>query len=176
MSRNYRPATSYQITSHIAVVLLMLIMFVAVGYFFLLGKPDETAARNAKGDTLAAGLATWRTERPRDYRYVVERDCDCPDEDRRPYTITERNGWPSAAYPIPMETSAGILVTEPPRPETIDDVFSRAERAFRSGADLEIRLHPVYGFPQRLVIRPAGDAAGQPDVYEIRDFEDLEGR
>jgi hypothetical protein len=56
------------------------------------------------------------------------------------------------------------LVTSPPRPVVIDDVFDVIERALRSGMLIEVRYDSDFGFPERVVV-------SADDRYEIRDFE-----
>jgi len=164
MSKKYRPDGKYQVTSHVAAILLVLIIFVSVSYYFFLARPDEQAARLEAGDAFSAAQSLWETRRPAEYRYVVDRSCNCPEEDSRAYTIIVRNGQSSAEFAIPVESSAGILVTSPPRPVVIDDVFDVIERAQRSGMLIEVRYDSDFGFPESVVL-------SADDRYEIRDFE-----
>jgi hypothetical protein len=164
MSKKYRPEGRYQVTSHVAAILLVLIIFVSVSYYFFLARPDEQAALAAAREALVAAEARWETRRPQDFRYVVDRSCDCPEEDARAYTVTERDGRLSAEFAIPVESSAGILLSRPPRPVRIDDVFGVIERSLRSGMLIEVRYDSDFGYPE--VAEIAAD-----DRYEIRDFE-----
>lgn len=164
MSRKYRPDARYHVTSHVAVVLLVLVLFVSVGYFFFLAKPDEQARLLELQSEFEARLAQWSEQRPAAFRYVVDRTCACPDEDDRAYVVTERPGDRSAAFPIPVESVSGTLITAPPRPVWIGDLFDLAGRTLRSGDAVEVRYDPDYGFPERLVLAPG-------EVYEVRDFE-----
>ena len=164
MSKFYRPKTSYQITSHITVVLILLIVFVAVGYFFVLAKPGEEAGRAARLEELDTARARWDDRRPAAYRYVVDRACSCPDEDSRAYTVTVRSGERVARFPIPVESLDGTLIEAPPRPLSIADVFAIAARSIGEGEAVEFRFDPEFGFPEYLSLRSG-------DTFEVRDFE-----
>jgi hypothetical protein len=173
MTRKYQPTTRYEFTTHVAVVLLLLILFVSVGYFFFLGKPDEHALRLELAAALETSLATWERQRPGAFRYVVDRSCDCPKEDSTRYIVTSRGGQREAEFPIPVESSAGIFIMVPPNPVWIEDIFGLAEEAVASGLAIEARYHQRYGFPEFVVIKPDEGAPGTFEKYEIRDFEAL---
>jgi len=164
MSKKYRPDGKYHVTSLVAVVLLVLVLFVSVGYFFFLAKPDEQARLLALKAEFETRRAQWAEERPASFRYVVDRACNCPDEDGRAYVVTERGGERSAGFMIPVESVTGVLITVPPHPIWIDDLFGLAGRALESGEAIEVRYDPDFGFPEWLVLGPA-------EVYEVRDFE-----
>jgi hypothetical protein len=58
----------------------------------------------------------------------------------------------------------GDLISVPPRPLWIEDIFGIIERALRSGAVIEVRYDLALGYPESVVIGP-------DEEYEIRDFE-----
>jgi len=164
VSKKYPLEGRYQVTSHIAVILLVLILFVSIGYFFFLAKPDEHARRLELMAEFETHSALWARERPARFQYSVDRTCDCPDEDGRPYKVQEVDGQREAAFPIPVEASTGSLLYAPPRPLWIDDIFTIIERALRSGAIIEVRYDQSLGYPRSAIIGP-------DERYEIRDFE-----
>lgn len=164
MSKNYRPDGRYQVTSHAAAILLVLIVFVSVSYYFFLAKPDEQAQRLELMAEYEAAAARWSAERPPSFRYVLDRTCNCPDEDGRAYTVAELDGERRAEFPIPVESVGGELITAPPRPLWIDDIFGIIERALRSGAVIDVRYDQAFGYPESVIIGPN-------EQYEIRDFE-----
>ncbi len=164
MSKKYRPDGRYQVTSHAAAILLVLIVFVSVSYYFFLAKPDEQAQRLGLTAEYEAAAARWSAERPPRFRYVLDRTCDCPPEDARAYAVTEQDGQRRAEFPIPVESVSGELITAPPRPLWIDDIFGIIERALRSGAIIEVRYDQALGYPESVIIGP-------DEQYEIRDFE-----
>ena len=164
MSRNYRPEGKYQVTSHIAVILLVLILFVSVGFFFFLAKPDEQARKIQVADEFEHNRDLWTIEQPLSFRYVVDRTCDYPAEDSRAYIATEQAGERSARFPIPVEDVSGALIDVPPRPVWIDDILDILQRKIRSSQDVEVRYDTAFGYPVLVV-------AGPDERYEIRDFE-----
>lgn len=164
MSKKYPLEGQYQVTSHLAVILLVLILFVAVGYFFFLAKPDEQANRLDLMAEFEANSALWTRERPSRISYSIDRTCDCPAEDGRPYQVRETDGQRSARFPIPVEASDGTTISVPPRPVWIDDIFGIIERALRSGIDIDVRYDQALGYPRSVSIGP-------DEQYEIRDFE-----
>ena len=163
----YKPKTSYQVTNHFAVLLVLLIIFVSIGYFLLLGKPEETAANLAATDALAEARARWAENAPEHYRYVIDRACDCPPETRAAYIVTVSPTGRSAAYPIPVESAAGEALTAPPDPVWIEDLFGLVERPLLSGSAVEVTYHYLYGYPEIANLNPGGQA----NRYEVRDFE-----
>ena len=164
MSRHYKPDGRYQVTSHVAAILLILILFVSVGYYFFLAKPDEGARRAGMMAEYEAAAALWATERPSRYRYTVDRACDCPAEDDRSYVVTEIDGRRTAEFPIPVESVSGELIPAPPRPLWIDDIFGIIVRAIRSGTVIDVRYDQALGYPEFVEV-------GIDEQYEIRDFE-----
>lgn len=164
MSRKYPLEGRYQVTSHIAVILLVLILFVSVGYFFFLAKPDEQARRLELIAEFETNFALWARERPARFQYSVDRTCDCPDETGRPYVVLNIDGQRSAEFAIPVESSSGVMVSVPPRPIWIDDIFGIIERALRSGVMVDVRYDQALGYPRSASISP-------DEQYEIRDFE-----
>ena len=171
MSRKYRPDGTYQLTTHVAVVLLVLILFVAVGYFFSLAKPDEHASRLAMSEELQENRARWENRRPATFQYVVDRGCDCPDEVSKAYIVTEESGRRATRFPIPVESSTGVMLDAPPNPVWIDDIFELAEKTLRSGKPIDAYYNHAYGYPERLVLDPDENSIKTSLRFEIRDFE-----
>ena len=65
MSKVYRPEGRYQLTSHAAAILIVMIIFVSVSYYFFLARPDEQAQTSDALTALdAAKPAGRRTGRP----------------------------------------------------------------------------------------------------------------
>ena len=171
MSRTYTRKHKYEFTSYIAVLLLLLIVFVSVSYFFFYVRPDEGVRQRELTAELERNLALWESNRPSSFRYVVDRGCDCPPEDEMRFVATERDGLRTAEFPIPVESSEGGLITVPPDPVWIDDVFTLVEQTVQRGLDLEVRYHQQYGFPEFVEVTKKGSAVEQ---YEIRDIEVFE--
>jgi hypothetical protein len=79
----------YQSTTLIAGVFLLLILFISVGYFFLIPPPDEPPQVSTLVSELQENQRAWEDSRPLSYRYVVERSCYCSREYVTPYIATE---------------------------------------------------------------------------------------
>ncbi len=176
MTKKYQPTSTYQLTTLIAVVLLLLILFVSVGYFFFLGRPDEHATRLAMQEEWQMAQALWQERRPGAYRYVVDRSCRCPDEIDTAYIATIGPSSRDAEFPIPVESSAGILLTAPPDPIWIDDLFALIQERLWSDGVAEIQYNYLYGYPELVDINPGGNSSVDVDRFEIRDFEILHAK
>ena len=167
----YKPRTKYQVTNHFAVLLVLLIIFVSVGYFLLLGKPEKTAANLASLEQLAEARARWSENTLTSYRYVVDRTCDCPPETGAAYIATVSATERAAAFPIAVEAASGTMLDAPPDPLWIADVFMLIERALQSGSPVDVTYHYLYGYPEVADLNPDDEANDRPNRYEIRDFE-----
>ena len=175
MSKAYKPETKYQATSLIAVVLLLMIIFVSVGFFFFLAKPEELALRTAMTESFEAAAARWRERRPPAYRYVVDRYCDCPPEVDRAYVVTVDGSGRRAEFPIPVESSAGLLLDSPPSPVWLSSLMSEIEQTLRDDRPVEVRDNYLFGYPEFVDLAPGAGKPGTVTRFEIRDFEVLRG-
>ena len=116
MTRRKPLAGIYQLTTFLALVLLLLILFISAAYFFVIPTPEETPGN---GDALAevtANRGTWAAQRPASFRYVVDRDCYCDPAFVEPYIATEERGSKSAAFVIEIESASGDFISSPPDP------------------------------------------------------------
>ena len=141
----YKPRTKYQVTNHFAVLLVLLIIFVSVGYFLLLGKPEETAANMEALDQLSEARVRWSENAPENYRYVVDRTCDCPPEVGAAYSVSVSPTGRLASFPIPLESASGAMLDAPQNPVWIEDLFALVERSLQSGSALNTTYHYLYG-------------------------------
>jgi hypothetical protein len=173
VARKYKIGSGFHITTPIAAVILLLILFVSVGYFVVETIPALPPDNSEVLGRLEAGRSLWARERPAAFRYVVERDCSCADEIRRPYIVTEQSGQRRAEYPIPVESTSGVQLREPTDPVWLDDVFDRIVEADAESLAVTARFDSSFGFPSRAVIRRGGEAEEIVEEYEIRDFEVL---
>jgi hypothetical protein len=169
--RTWRNST-YQTTTLIAVALLLLIMFVSAAYLLLLPTPDPLAEQKQVLADLQANLDSWNNRRPRSYRYVVDRTCFCTREALEPYIASEQRGYKTAAFRTPVTSETGEVLTVPPSPMWIDDVFALIEQSALDGDVVLVQYDPAYGFPKFVdVKRKPADASIR---YDLRDFEVLE--
>lgn len=173
MARRRRQGTGFQITTAIAAVLLLLILFVSVGYFVVETIPALPPDNRAVLGELEENRRLWSRQRPGAFRYVLDRDCVCADEVGRPYIVTERHGEREARYPVPVESASGAQLKNPSDPVWLDDIFERIVTADADGLVVSVRFDPSFGFPSRVVLSRGGEADEIVEEYELRDFEVL---
>jgi len=171
MARRQRKGGGFQITTPIAAVILLLILFVSVGYFVVETIPDLPPDNSEVLAELKRHRDLWARERPAGFRYVVDRECDCADDVKRPYTVTESGGKRQAEYPIPVEAASGEQLLAPSEPVWLDDIFQRIDDADAEKLAVTARFDASFGFPTQVVIRRAGESGEIVEEYEIRDFE-----
>ena len=148
--------TGFQPTALIAVVVLLMILFSLVGYFFLL--PD--LERSQRAEQLLADIEVewdrWRSTRPAAYRYVVQRECYCPDEITAPHTVT-----------VPRVVQPDMVVDA----IQIDELFEIATDATTAKNRVEVVFDPRFGYPTRVTIDDLEGTRASVETYRIRDFE-----
>jgi len=167
---------TYQPTTFLAVVLLLLILFVSAAYFVFIPQPDSAQRSGAMLAELRTNQDTWENSRPVSYRYVVHRSCHCGPVDITPYIATEERGLKSAEFRTEVESGSGDFLSAPPQPVWVSDIFNTLIEAMESDAGpvIEVSYDERYGYPVLADIQYP-----QPDAYmryEIRDFEILEHR
>jgi hypothetical protein len=166
----------YHSTTLIAVALLLLFLFVSVGYFFMIPMQENVAEPSASIEELEQNRITWTRERPLSFRYVVQRTCYCSREFITPYVVTDRQGQRSATFLTSVESGSGDFLDGPSDPIWISDIFDLTATAIDSndGAIVEVRYDRRFGYPEMVNIdsrQPDGDMH-----YEVRDFEVIEPR
>jgi hypothetical protein len=138
---------AFQPTSLIAAVLLLLVIFVSVGYFFLLADPRLSAEQENMLALLQTRRDEWQAKRPPAFRYEIERECECPLEYVEPFTVVE-------------------YLDDPENQAWIDDYFADLEAAIQARKDVAVGYDPRFSYPNDFRI-------GGEQVY-IRDFEVLQ--
>lgn len=139
--------TNFQATSLIAAALLLLLVFVSVGYFFFLAQPGMSPQHEAMLSNLQLRRGEWEEKRPPAFRYEIERECDCPLDYIEPFAVVE--------YRDEVDNHAWI-----------DEYFQTLEAALRLAQDVSIRYDPRFSYPNDFHI----DA----EQTFIRDFEVLQ--
>ena len=170
MARSWKPKTGSQVTTPIAVLILLLILFVSTGYFYFETVPGLPPDNRDVLQRVADAEQLWSEQRPSRFRYVVDRDCDCDRETRQSYVATEANGVRSAEYPIPVESADGQQLIAPREPVYIDELFESVRSADAESRAVTARFDAAYGFPINVVIHAE---SGIDERYDIRDFERL---
>jgi hypothetical protein len=138
--------TSFQPTSLIAAVLLLLFVFVSISYFYFLADPRLSVQQEAMLAELQLRRGQWEEKRPPAFSYVVERECECPLNYTEPFKVVE-------------------YLDEPDNHSWIDDYFLSLEKAIQSGDVIDIRYDPRYRYPN--------DFAVADEQTFVRDFEVL---
>ena len=137
----------YQASTLIAAVLLLLILFVSVGYLFFLHQPGLTVAQEAALTELRTRRSEWELERPPAFRYEVERSCECPLDYTEPFIVVE-------------------YLDDPENQAWLDEFFIAIEAAMLDGQDVTVRYDSRFGYPDDFTI-------GAEETF-VRDFEVLE--
>jgi hypothetical protein len=164
----------YQSTTYVAVALFLLILFVSVGYFFLIPQPDESQENTALHEEMNERQAHWELNRPLSFRYILRRSCFCQIGATTPYVATEERGYRTAKFNVEVESSPGEFLNSPPNPVWIDNIYSELADAFASELKplIEASYDERLGYPVSVKINyPAPDAYVR---YEIQDFEIIE--
>jgi len=138
--------TGYQPTSLIAAVLLLLLIFVFAGYFFTLYESGLSPEQETLLARLQENRLAWQEKRPPEFRYVVQRDCECPLDYTEPFTVIE-------------------YLDEPDNQAWIDGFFATIEKAILDEVAITVSYDPRFNYPNDFAI-----AAEQTFV---RDFEVL---
>ena len=156
--------TRFQTTTLLAIVVLLIILFSLVGYYFIL--PDLERARQR--EQVLADLATngerWRETEPVAYRYVVERDCYCPEEETSPYVVTIDRGKTTVRY---IANAASV----PPAVVRLEELFALATEAASASRQVDVVFAAGLGYPARVRIDDLEGGRGSVESYSIRDFE-----
>ena len=176
MTKRKSLAGIYQITTFLAVVLLLLILFVSAAYFFMIPAPDTPAQGRDILAEVAAKRRLWESMRPASFRYVVDRDCYCDPTYVEPYVALEERGRRTAAFTIEVESTGGDFISVPPDPVWIDDLFDLVERSVREGQSVAVEYDDEFGFPVSIVVQPEPAPPDSRFRVEVRDFEILEYR
>ena len=174
MQKRPRRNGVYQSTTHVAFALLLVILFVFVGYFFFIPQPGESPQNSAMVAEMQTQQANWERNKPLSFRYVVRRFCFCGAEVVTPYVATEERGYKTAAFRIELESGSGQFLSSPHEPVWIADIYSELANALASADSplIEVSYDAKLGYPTSVSIRyPMPDADMR---YEVQDFEIIE--
>jgi hypothetical protein len=147
MKHRNAKTTNFQTTSLIAAALLLLLVFVSVGYFFFLAQPGMSPQHEAMLAELQLRRSEWQEKRPPAFRYEVERQCDCPLDYIEPFAVVE-------------------YLDEPENHAWIDGYFESLEAALHSAQNVGIKYDPRFSYPNDFHI--------DDEQTFIRDFDVLE--
>ena len=170
MSGRTTPIGSFQTTSLIAVVVLLLILFVTAGWFLIIPVETGSDARSAHMDALHDNRGLWVEQRPSAYKYVVDRDCTCSKYRSEPYLATESTDGKSADFPTHALEKLGDRYAVPEKPVWISDVFRLIELAISNGTLDEADYDYALGHPTMVRILPNDTDAGRLAI-RVQDFQ-----
>ena len=144
---------AYQSTALVAVVLVVVIIFIAAPYFTTVPVAEFSDEQEFLLDELYAKKQRWEETRPTSFRYVVERKCACPIEHTKPFPVVE-------------DLDARNI-----RVSWIDDFFIDIEKAILGSAQVMVTYDALYSFPVAISISyPDGPEDSWQEIY-IRDFD-----
>lgn len=147
--------TAYQSTALVAVVLIVVIIFIAAPYFTTVPVAEFSDEQEFLLDELYAKKQRWEENRPASFRYVVERKCACPAEHMQPFSVVED------------------LDAKNIRVSWIDDFFVAIEEAILDSAQVAVTYDALYSFPVVISLSyPDGPEDSWQEVF-IRDFDIL---
>lgn len=171
MKHRSRPKSIYQITTYLAAVILLLILFVLGGFFFMIQGPAGAGAerRAELMAQLADSRQYWQEKRPAAFRYVVDRDCVCDEDVRRPYVATERGVQRSAEYLVGVGQETPSAGLSPPEVAWIADLFDLVERAVSRSELDRVSYDARFGYPSVVIVAP--EAGTRHREIRVRDFE-----
>ena len=147
--------TAYQSTALVAVVLIVVIIFIAAPYFTTVPVAEFSDEQELLLDELYAKKQRWEESRPASFRYVVERKCVCPAAHMKPFPVVE-------------DLDARNI-----RVSWIDDFFIDVEKSILDSAQVMVTYDALYSFPVAISISyPDGPEDSWREIY-VRDFDIL---
>ena len=175
LKRSWRQGV-YQSTTLVAVALLLMILFVSVGYFFLIPQPGSSQQNTELLAQMTLQREHWEDMRPSSFRYVVRRSCFCDSETVTPYVAKEERGYKTVEYRVELESGPGKFLKSPRDPLWIDNIFVELADALASEHEplVDVTYDETLGYPETVnIVYPQPDAY---ILYSIHDFEIIEHR
>ncbi len=166
-----KPRPAFQAVTLLAGVVMLLIIFVSVGYFFTLPDTEPSTSRSMIYHELDRNRSLWQKSRPDAYEYIVDRNCMlCAPEYREPFRVTHRQSVSEFRFDDDSSWSGS---QNPPEPVDIPALFDRIELALRNERGVQAFYDADFGFPS--IVRIAGESGSLDDemAYDIREFRAL---
>ncbi len=127
-------------------------------------KPDPAIVDGSAQRALTRARATWKAANVRSYRVRVALGCFCPEDIRKPRTITVRGGIPRNP-PSHLKDMA-----------TVPRMFRKIQRAIDDGV-AELRVtYGARGVPRKIAIDVSRMIADEESYYSIDRFVRLRPR
>lgn len=166
--------TGFQPTTLIAVVVLVVILFIYVGYFFVIPNLDAVHKQDQILADLQMNEERWQANRPFSFQYVIERDCVCTEAYKEPYLAIHVGESLTLRYVALLDTDGPPGSGVPPDPVNVDDLFDAAAEIVKGPGDIEVTFDPRFGYPSTLEIDRPGKVGGGDVTISVRDFEVIE--
>ena len=160
----------YESTAHLAVVLLLLILFLATGYFFFVPDSDVSPDRQSLLLEIDESRVAWKSTKPTEFTYVIRRSCFCPRRITRPFQVTESSGIVRATIPETSATGSESDPVELPDTLSIESVFQLLSDAVREAARISVAYDETFGFPTEVRIDWSARTVDDEDTYRIDQF------
>ena len=158
----------FQVTTLLAGVMLLMILFITVGYFFTL--PVTVSGPVAKMSESELQWARWQELRPTRYEYIVERGCFCTPAYREPYVVRVDRNLRTFSYSRKLEDLNPNLPAKPPNPLSIKDIFVLLVRAETDAATLSVLYNSEFSYPETIRIDWNQSQTDEEQYFVIRDF------
>ena len=168
MKASVKPKPSFQVATLLAGVVLLMIVFVSVGYFFTI--VDGTPPKDLVIAELEQRQAQWQAAEPASYAYTVDRECYCDALYREPFTVTVEPGLISFRYSRKFEKPNLDQALSPPEPVTIDDLFQLLYNAAEHADSLSVSYDSNFGYPETIRIDWREAQADEEQYFTVRDF------
>jgi hypothetical protein len=120
-------------------------------------------------ESLENGRALWERNGPASYAMTINLSCECLPPVTTPVRVVVRDGVvASRTYVQTGEAVDPLYYSAFP---TVDGLFDMFDVHVRAGdPDLEIRYHPILGYPLRMQL---GDPHTDAPVITVSDFQPL---
>lgn len=148
-----------------AVIFLVLLLFLPVAYFFGEMTSDVAADRQRLIGDLEEKRATWSTNKPDQFQYLIRRRCFCGEEIVRPFKVIVRNG---AVRVLAIDDAPVKML---PAIASVEDLFDVLEKAIREADRVSVAYSDEYAFPVQIRIDWSSEVIDEEDSYQISSFE-----
>jgi len=126
--------------------------------------PEPTALASAE---YHEAVNRWTTAAISDYRFTIQRRCECPEEWSAPTVVTVRDG-----------VAVSATIEGSPAPEgaalTIDDLFAEIDDALNQPVDTLVTYDPDLGIPLDVQLDLEAIAVDGGLSLTVSDFERLD--
>ncbi len=164
-----KPRPGFQAATLLAGVIMLLIIFVSAGYILTLPAPDQNGASpDPRLEEVERQRNLWRRRQPEAYVYVVDRDCDCPDDYAEPYRVTVDATGTSFRYDGDYRSS--LFGDRPEDPADIEQLFDLVQAAIVSGQSVQVFYDTEYGYPAIARINREDARPVEEFAFDVRDF------